>query len=441
MLGFAGTRQWVYPQSVTGRWQRLRRAAFLLLHAWLFLTPWLSVGGNPAFRIDLPGRTLYAFGGVFTPRDTILLMLGVMFLAFTLFFVTSLWGRIWCGYACPQTVFLETLVRPIEQFIEGNRTTRMRRDQAGFSLDLAWRKAAKWTAFAAVALLVAGTFLSWFVDPRLVWTGRAPAGGYGVMAFFAFLMFVDFTWFREQFCTYVCPYARFQSVMTDADSLMVGYDGLRGEPRNPKLGKSEGRCVDCNKCVVVCPAGIDIRNGFQLECIQCARCVDACESVMGRLGHPTLVEYTTLRRARREPARKWRPRTAAYTTLLTGLAAAMTLVVVNRTPIEASVQRAPGSLFTVDDDGYVRNTYLLRVTNTSGSHAKVPYHVHVDGLPDAQVICDQVELASTESATLPLVVRVPARGMAHRTTPIRVRVISPTDTVKVDATFKSGGAE
>ncbi|HYD53763.1 MAG TPA: cytochrome c oxidase accessory protein CcoG, partial [Gemmatimonadaceae bacterium] len=334
-LGFAGSRQWVYPQTVDGRFQRLRRWTFALLHVVLFATPWLTVNGNPALRIDLPGRKLYALGAIFTPRDTILLLLLLLFLAFSLFFFTALFGRIWCGYGCPQTVLLDTWIRPIERLIEGDRNARMRRDAGPWTWDKLWRKIHKWGAFVVVAVGVSMTLVSYFTGALPLWSGDASTEAYAIMGVGAGLLFLDFAWFREQFCNFLCPYARFQSVMVDRHSLLVSYDRGRGEPRG-KDQRARGGCIDCNKCVVVCPQGIDIRNGFQLECIACARCVDACTSVMAKIEQPTLVRYSTMAKDEGQRTRRIRPRTVVYSGLLTGIAAALVFLLGARTTIEAS---------------------------------------------------------------------------------------------------------
>ena len=439
MLGFAGTREWVEAQSVTGRFTTLRRWTFLALHVVLFLTPWIPVGGHPALRIDLPARTVYAFGHIFTAADTIFLVIILLFLAFSLFFFTALFGRLWCGYACPQTVFLETWIRPIEKWIEGDRSTRLRRARQGLTFEFLWRRALKWTVFAVVAVVVAIAFVSYFAGARALWTGRGSAGEYTIVALLAGVFFLDFAWFREQFCNYLCPYARFQGALTDDETIQVTYFPARGEPRGGKTAADEGRCIDCGKCVVVCPAGIDIRNGFQLECIACSRCVDACTGVMERLGHPTLVGYSSVSEMQggRGP-RRLRPRTVAYAALLAGLAVAGGTMLYDRVPFQVSVNRAPGSLYTVDDDGLVRNTYLLKVTSNDPSPEPVAYRVRVEGLEGAQVFAPDIVLHSAESRTAPLIVRVPAHEHVGRTVPIRVYVSSPRGQVEVDATFKTG---
>ena len=440
MLGFAGTRNWVYPQWIDGRFQRLRRWTFLGLHVILFIVPWLTLGGHPLLRFDLEARRLYAFGALFTAADTILLLLLLLFLAFALFFFTSLFGRLWCGYACPQTVLLEAWVRPIERWLEGERNTRMRRDSGGWTFDRAWRKAAKWSLFAVAAFVVSMSFMSFFAGARELWTGRAGPVEYALVGIFTVAWFWDFAWFREQFCNFLCPYARFQSVLQDANTLTINYDPGRGEPRG-RDAKASGRCIDCRKCVNVCPAGIDIRNGFQLECIGCASCIDACDSVMTRLGHTTLVSYGTLNELQGQPRRILRPRTVLYAALLAGLLATTTALVATRVPFEAAVSRAPGSLYTLDPDGYVRNTFLLRIGNNTPAQAAVRFTVAIEGIPHAELTAPAVSLEPEEGRMVPLVVRVPAAELRSRTLPLRVRVSSPEGERVLDTTFKAGGID
>jgi cytochrome c oxidase accessory protein FixG len=436
---FSGTRQWVYPMRVTGRFQRLRRWTFLALYLVLFLPPWITIHGHPMLQFVLEDRRLFAFGAIFTASDSLLLLLLLLFLAFSLFFFTSLFGRLWCGYACPQTVFLDAWIRPIDQWIEGNWVQRRKRDEGPWTGDKVRRKAAKWTLFLLVAFVAAMAFMSFFAGARELWTGRAGPVEYSLVGIFTAGWMLDFVWFREQFCNFLCPYARFQSALTDDQSLNVMYDIERGEPRGGAAARTEGRCIACSKCVAVCPQGIDIRNGFQLECIACARCVDACEDVMGRLGHESLISYRTVAAAQHRPGRRLRPRTLIYATLLTGIAAAFTALVLTRDPFEATVNRAPGTLFTMDQDGYVRNTYILRITNNDPSAAPLPFRVTVEGMTGAQVVAEDVRLGSTESAAVPLVIRLRASPTMARTIPLRVRVASPTHAKLLEATFKTAG--
>jgi cytochrome c oxidase accessory protein FixG len=281
--------------------------------------------------------------------------------------------------------------------------------------------------------------MSIFAGARELWTGQAGPVEYALVAIFTGFWFIDFTWFREQFCSYVCPYARFQSVLADEETLIITYDTERGEPRKAgKQAAKDGRCIECTKCVVVCPQGIDIRDGFQLECIQCARCIDACTSVMNKLGHPTLVAYGSIAESEGRKVRRWRPRTIVYAAILVGIMVASGMLLARRIPFEATVNRAPGSLYTVDADGYTRNTFLLKITNKSPAVEPVAYEISVDGLDDAEFLTDVVELGSTETRTIPLIVRVPTSAELQRTTPFEVKVAAEDGTVVLSPTFKSG---
>ncbi len=439
MVGFQGTRQWIYVQSVQGKFTTIRRWTFAALHVILFLTPWIQVGGHPALLFDLQSRQLFVLGEIYTAADTIFLLIVLLFLAFTLFFATSLYGRLWCGYACPQTVFLEAWIRPLEKLIEGDRSARLHRERKGLSLDLVWRKTAKWGAFLLVSALVSMAIMSYFAGAIDLWTLRGGHVEYALVAIFTLVFFLDFAWFREQFCNYLCPYARFQGALTDDETVQITYLPERGEPRGGKEAATDGRCIECGKCVVVCPAGIDIRDGYQLECIACARCIDACVSVMEKLDHETLVTYRSEAAMAGRKTRLLRPRTFVYAAMLIGLVVVGSAMVIGRVPFEASVNRAPGSLYNVDVDGYVRNTYLLKVTNNAASSEPVAYEVRIEGLDGAEVVTQDLVLASSQSRIVPLVVRVPpSLGLKDRTIPIRVHVASPDGELVLDATFKTG---
>ena len=368
-------------------------------------------------------------------------MLLLLFLAFSLFFFTSLYGRLWCGFGCPHTVMLDTWVRPLERWIEGERTTRQRRDAGPLTFDKAWRKSVKWALYALAACIVSMSFMSFFAGARALWTGHGGPVEYALVGIFAAAWFFDFVWFREQFCNYLCPYARFQSAMVDLHTLLIAYDERRGEPRGGKTAKVDGRCLACEKCVSVCPQGIDIRNGFQLECIACARCVDACTGVMGKVGHETLISYTTTAQQHGYQPRRVRPRTVAYAAMLSGIAAVAILMLFTRVPFEASVARVPGSLYSVDPDGYVRNTYLLRIANNDAQAGQAAFRVSVEGPEQAQVVAPTIELASMESRIIPLVVRIPPTSAFDRTYPLRVRVTAGTGERVMETTFKSGGRD
>jgi cytochrome c oxidase accessory protein FixG len=337
----------------------------------------------------------------------------------------------------------EEWIRPIERLFEGDAGARRRRDSGRWTVDRAWRKAAKWSTYAALAVLLAGTVVSYFSGAVPLWTGSAGPVDYALVGIFASGLFLDWAWFREQLCNFLCPYARFQGALTDDHSLVITYDVKRGEPRgHGRESATAGRCIECRKCVDVCPAGIDIRDGFQLECIACARCVDACTDVMGHLGHPTLVRYSTAAADAGQRTRIFRRRTVVYAGLLVGLLSLLVTRVASHEPIEVTVGRAPGSLFTIDADGHVRNTFLVRVANNDPQEHHL-YVVSVHGLDHAELSARPLELAPLDAGTIALSVRLdPER--TDRTTPFVVRVdeVGGDHHIDVPATFKAPlGAE
>lgn len=439
----AGRREWVYSAKVRGRFQRIHRASGVALQLILFAIPWMSMHGRPLFQADISARRLYLFGAIFTPSDAIYLALIGLFLSFALFFFTALYGRLWCGYACPQTVFLEEWVRRLEALIEGDRGVRRARDRRPWTLDAAgfdklWRKAAKFSSFGALSLALAMTLASYFTGARPLWSGEAAPVAYGLVGALGLGIFLDFAWFREQLCNFLCPYARLQGALTDDESLTVAYDVARGEPRGKK---TSGSCIDCAKCVSVCPQGIDIRDGFQLECVNCARCVDACAEVMGKLDKPSLIAYTTIAETLGRKARALRPRTVVYASLLALFGAAIPATLLSRHDIQASVARAPGSLYTLDADGFVRNTYLVQIHNNDSQGRSGPFTVRVEGLPEgAEIIAPAMPIPADQRATLPLVVRLPS-AVSAPTLPLTVTISAPFDQVGLTTTFKGVGSE
>lgn len=439
-----GMRRWVYPAKITGSFDKIRRWTFAALQAWLFITPWLSWRGVPLVQVDLGERRMFVFGGIYTAQDTIFLVLGLLGSAFALFLITALWGRVWCGYLCPQTVFLDGWVTLIERTVEGSRGRRIALDRKPWNAEKIRKKVTKWTLLFILALVTSLTFVSWFTDTVTLWTGGAGLTAYAFVAFFTVVAFLDFVWFREQFCNFLCPYARFQGALSGANSYTVSYDVMRGEPR--KKGKRKpgqtnaGACIDCNKCVAVCPQGIDIRDGFQLECIACTRCIDACTSVMTKFDQPTLVRYSTVNLDKGEKTHKWvRFRTVLYSALLVVIGGAFTGLLVNRHEIQGTVSRAPGTLFTVDDDGWVRNTYMVRIVNNRPGEPAT-FRLGVDGLEGAQVIAPEIEVPAADARSIPLVVRVPPDTVDARTVPLQVKIEADHDSIALNATFKSDKA-
>ncbi len=368
-LGRDGRRKRPYPADVSGRWLRWRRIVYAMLIALWAALPWIPVNGHPAVFLDIEKRQFFLFGLTANAQDIPLLFFAITGLGFGLVYATALLGRVWCGWACPQTVFIEAIFRPIERLVHGPRSVAMRRNAGPMTFDRAWRSVVMHGAYVVAAALVAHVFLAYFVSlPNLfAMVRRAPSQhpeAFAWMLGTTALFYVNFGHFREQFCVVMCPYGRLQSVLLDDDSLVVGYDEKRGEPRGVgKAREGKGDCVDCNRCVVVCPTGIDIRDGLQLDCIACTACIDACDDVMEKVGKPAgLVRYDSLRGLRGEPKRILRPRIWAYTALLVlGFVVGGTFLA-KRTPFEANVLRLPGVPYT-REGGVIRNSFEVHLVN------------------------------------------------------------------------------
>lgn len=439
-----GKREWIYPAWVKGVFQTRRKWTFAVLHAILFLTPWIHFRGRQIIQLDLSTRQLVLAGEIFTPQDTIFLVFGLLFSAFLLFFVTAMWGRIWCGYACPQTVFLETFVHAVERRLEGARGKRMALDRADWTAEKVGKKVAKHAIFLAAAVLIGASFVGWFAGTRSVFTGGASGAAYGAVAFFAAVMYLDFAWFREQFCNYLCPYARFQGVIAGENSLVITYDEPRGEPRRQRGVKrpreEQGDCIGCNKCVSVCPVGIDIRDGYQLECIGCAKCVDACAPIMGKFGKENLVRYSTAVEEAGGKSRLIRTRPMIYVALMALTLSAAGYLLMTRHSLDVTVNRGAGTLYTLDEDGATRNTFMIRITNRKYVEEAAAITVSVEGIPDAEIIVPPITVATGEMVQVPMVVRAPAGADLGRTAPIDIRVQTDFDTVVVPTTFKTGAS-
>jgi polyferredoxin len=348
-------------------------------------------------------------------------------------------------------------------------------------LDKAWRKVLKQLAFLLLSGVASLGVLAWFSGARETWTGGAGPVAYGIALVVALGLYVDLAWFREQFCNYLCPYARFQGALTDDHSLVIGYDAPRGEPRGKaaaqllrarsaaadaplagagtvdigpdgkiRIGEegvalTVGDCIDCGRCVAVCPQGIDIRDGYQLECVNCARCVDACTDVMGKLGHASLVSYTTVAASEGRKTRWVRPRNVGYAAALAAIAFLFFARLGTRHDFEAFVSRAPGTLFTLGEDGSTRNTFLLRLADNGPAEHVRTYTFALEGLPGAELVAPPVSLRATEATQVPLVVVAPPGASLARTTPIDIHIVArdptgQTDALRVGTTFKSAAA-
>ncbi|MGE0792165.1 MAG: cytochrome c oxidase accessory protein CcoG [Sandaracinaceae bacterium] len=409
-----GSRNYVHPADVKGRFVKARYAVFAVLIAIWALLPWIPVGGHPAMFLDVPARHFYLFGATFNAQDFWLVFFLITGVGLTLFTVTTVLGRVWCGWACPQTVFLEGMFRRIERLVEGPRNTRLRRNAGPWSFDKIWRKAVKHLLFLVAALFVSHVFLSFFVSmPSLLqMVQRSPAEhptAFGWMAVVSLLLYGNFAWFREQLCLIVCPYGRLQSVMTDRDSLVVGYDALRGEPRGKAKDANAGDCVDCHRCVHVCPTGIDIRNGLQLDCIGCTACIDACDEIMDKLGRPRgLVRYDSLNGLEHKAKRVFRPRLLLYGGVMVLWVVGASFAFGSRTGLEANLLRLRGAPYHLIEDGQtVRNLFTLHVINKGAEPATLEIEPIESAGLTYTVAHPTVELPSLGSREIAIYVETP----------------------------------
>ena len=405
-----GSRNAIHPAEVSGRFQRYKALVWTVLIGVYVALPWIEIGGHPAVLIDIPRRHFYLFGNTFTTGDFWLAFFFVTGIAFGLYVLSALWGRVWCGYGCPQTVFLEGVYRRIEQWIEGSPRRRRELDRAPWTGAKIVRRGGKYAVFLLISAALAHTFLGYFMPIReVVHAVTSPPSEHWVaflfVAGFTAIIFVNYTWFREQLCIVVCPYGRLQGVLYDQHTINVGYDFTRGEPRG-KRQSATGDCIDCFRCVQVCPTGIDIRNGTQMECVGCANCIDACDEVMARIGKPAgLIRYDSLAGFEGRPRRLWRLRVGLYLALLLVGVGVFAAAASSRTSFGVQLLRLPGELYTLDD-GVVTNRFSLHLENK----APVAETFRIESAPregmTAVIPTPALDLPSLADQRVPVFVRV-----------------------------------
>jgi cytochrome c oxidase accessory protein FixG len=422
-----GTRHRIRPRPSPGRFWKWRRIVGYALIALFAATPLIHIGGKPAMLIDLVDREIVLAGATFRPSDGFLLMLLGLAIALTVFLATAVAGRVWCGWVCPQTVWLEWVFRPLERLFEGSPGQQRAMDRRRF----APRRLAKYAVYVALAFLLAHTFLAYFVTSATVleWVAGSPGahpGGFALVIGVTALMFFDFAYFREQTCTLACPYGRLQSVLLDRESLIVGYDGARGEPRGkPRRDAALGDCVDCSACVTTCPTGIDIRDGLQMECIACAQCIDACDSIMDNLGRPRgLIRYTSKAQLAGAARHLVRARTLVYPVLLVAVVTGLIVLGGTRATADVWVLRPDGAPFQTLATGEVSTPVRLRIENRTDGERRYQVDV-VDPVASARAVVARpaLTLGATRAAEVPIFIISPAGAFAagRRHAVVRVR--------------------
>ena len=416
-LNADGSRRWLNPRLSAGRFLRRRRVVAWALIAVYAALPFVKINGGPALMLDIAGRKFHAFGATFLATDTLLTAVLAIAIGLSIFLLTALFGRVWCGWACPQTVYMEFVFRPIERLFS---------DRSGACTG--WRLAAKYGAYALISGHLSNVFLAYFVGAGSVydWTMGSPLAhpwAFLLVVAVAGLMMFDFCFFREQTCLVACPYGRLQSALTDRHSLIVTYDGGRGEPRRPiRSGAGDvplkqaalGDCVNCTKCVTTCPTGIDIRDGLQMECIGCAQCIDACDDVMAKVGKPRgLIRYSSQAMVEGEARSLWRPRTVIYPVLLLAAVGAFVGLLLTRAPFDLDLLPRQGTPFYELPGGDVANQ--LRISLANRSDARAEYGVELRGPVGARIVGEApvISLEPQESRIVSLVAAVPREAMGR----------------------------
>jgi len=423
---FYAAAEKIYPREISGRFTRLREIAVVVLLGLFYGVAWLQWDGHQALLFDLPARKFHIFALTLWPQDFLYLTLLLIIAALSLFFFTALAGRLWCGYACPQTVWTELFVW-IEQWTEGRRSRRMKLDRGPWTVEKVLRKTAKQILWVALAAWTGFTFVGYFTPIRTLGAGIATLSLGAWSTFWIFLYglatYGNAGFLREQVCKYMCPYARFQSAMFDKDTLIISYDEARGEPRGPRRRGTVARtaglgdCIDCTLCVQVCPTGIDIRQGLQYECIACGACIDACDEVMDKMGSPRgLIRYTTEHALHAKATHVLRPRMAVYASLLLLAGGAFMYSLFTRMPLILDVIRDRNALYREVRGERIENTYSLKVINLDDKpHA---YRLGVSGLPGLELTApaEPIVVASGSVSNIPARLEAPATaaGGVHR---------------------------
>jgi len=412
-----GSKRILHPADVHGHFSTARRWFALLLLVIYIALPWIPVNGYPAVFLDVANRRFHLFGLTLATQDLWVFFFLITGLGFSLFYVTALFGRIWCGWTCPYTIFLEHVFRRVERWIDGDATARRKLDAAPWTASKITRRVLKHTVFIALAALIAHIFLSYFVSLKGLYEmmHHSPRGhmiAFGTVLFLSAALYFCFSWFREQFCVILCPYGRMQSALTDDHSLIIGYDKKRGEPRGKASNPDAGDCIDCMRCVHVCPTGIDIRNGLQLECIGCAACIDACSDVMTKLNRkPDLIRYDSDVGLKGGKTRYIRGRTILYTFMMLAGVGAFLFSASRIEPVRANALRMVGQPYYVAD-GQIRNQFTVRVINKRNEPRS--FRLHLTGEKAASVTTTGTETSLVIPAlgeeVRPLVITMPEQS-------------------------------
>jgi cytochrome c oxidase accessory protein FixG len=438
----------IHPRIVFGFFSRLKALSGIILLGLYYIIPWFQWDNRQAILFDLPARKFHVLGITFWPQDFIFLAFLLIVAGLTLFFFTTLAGRLWCGFACPQTIWTDAFLW-MERLVEGDRPKQIKLDKSPLSFRKIRIKTTKHILWIIFALFTGYTFVGYFTPIRelseaLMKFNLSEAETFWLF-FYAFATYGNAGWMREQVCIYMCPYARFQSAMFDKDTMIIAYDEKRGESRGSRKrnnqeykNKGLGDCIDCTMCVQVCPTGIDIRDGLQYQCISCSACVDVCDSIMDKMDYPRgLIRYTTENRLNGKITHILRPRIFVYGGILLAIFIAIGYTIATRTLVELDVIRDRNNLFIENDDGLIENVYSLRIINIDNNpHI---YEITANGIEGLQLIKDkEIQVGAGEVMTVPVRLAVNYENLSKRSTAVYFKLTArnnPELTITEEARF------